>query len=171
MPLQSRANRTSAPVARPTEPQAGADLNTSPRKRQTVVQAAQETAAPRVDALDEQETADKTIADITDEGDVGNQAEGLERREEVSTSSDAAQQAAEGVAKRTRKPRTVKPKPTLGEDTTWSALLASDDPDELRAGLKAVENTVRDKRKAFEDELKVFRTLYRDLSDKLASTL
>lgn len=146
MPLQSRANRITTPVARPPqEPQAGVDLNTSPRKR--VLQ-------PPVEEVAE--------------------AAEVEREQTVVAQSQeppAAQaaQAAAGVAQRVTRKRAAKPKPELPDD--FSRLLESNDPAELRASLKLVEDTVRDKRKAFEDELKVFRALYRDLSDKLASTL
>lgn len=142
MPLQSRANRITTPVARPApEPQAGVDLNTSPRKR--ALQPAVEEVAEAAEVEREQ-----TV---------------------VQTQEPPAVQAAAGVAQRVTRKRAAKPKPELPDD--FSRLLESDDPAELRASLKLVEDTVRDKRKAFEDELKVFRALYRDLSDKLASTL
>lgn len=142
MPLQSRANRITTPVARPApEPQAGVDLNTSPRKR--ALQPAVEEVAEAAEVEREQ-----TV---------------------VQTLEPPAVQAAAGVAQRVTRKRAAKPKPELPDD--FSRLLESDDPAELRASLKLVEDTVRDKRKAFEDELKVFRALYRDLSDKLASTL
>lgn len=143
MPLQSRANRITTPVARPAqEPQAGVDLNTSPRKR---------ALQPPVEEVAE--------------------AAEVEREQTVVAQSQEppAAQAAAGVAQRVTRKRAAKPKPELPDD--FSRLLESDDPAELRASLKLVEDTVRDKRKAFEDELKVFRALYRDLSDKLASTL
>jgi len=142
MPLQSRANRITMPVTRPApEPQAGVDLNTSPRKR--AFQPAVEEVAEAAEVEREQ-----TVAQ---------------------TQEPPAVQAAAGVAQRVTRRRAAKPKPELPDD--FSRLLESDDPAELRASLKLVEDTVRDKRKAFEDELKVFRALYRDLSDKLASTL
>lgn len=147
MPLQSRASRITTPVTRPApEPQAGVDLNTSPRKR-ALQPPAEEVAAEQVE-----ETAP------------------VEREQTVVQPQEPpAVQAAAGVAQRVTRKRAVKPKPELPDD--FSRLLESDDPAELRASLKLVEDTVRDKRKAFEDELKVFRALYRDLSDKLASTL
>lgn len=148
MPLQSRANRITTPVARPAPgPQAGVDLNTSPRKR-ALQPPVEEVAAEQVE-----ETAP------------------VEREQTVVAQSQEppAAQAAAGVAQRVTRKRAAKPKPELPDD--FSRLLESDDPAELRASLKLVEDTVRDKRKAFEDELKVFRALYRDLSDKLASTL
>lgn len=154
MPLQSRANRTTTPVARPApEPQAGADLNTSPRKR-----------APQPPVEAELPAREEVAAEQTEE------AAPVEREQTaVQTQEPPAAQAAAGVAKRVARKRATKPKPELPDDL--SRLLESDDPAELRASLKLVEDTVRDKRKAFEDELKVFRTLYRDLSDKLAGTL
>jgi hypothetical protein len=155
MPLQSRANRTTTPVARPAaEPQAGADLNTSPRKR------VPQPAAPEPELPAREEVA----------AEQAEEAAPVEREQPaVQTQEPPAAQAAAGVAKRVTRKRATKPKPELPDDL--SRLLESDDPAELRASLKLVEDTVRDKRKAFEDELKVFRTLYRDLSDKLAGTL
>lgn len=148
MPLQSRANRITTPVTRPApEPQAGVDLNTSPRKR------ALQPASPEAELTAHEEVA----AEVEREQTV------------VQPQEPPAVQAAAGVAQRVTRKRAVKPKPELPDD--FSRLLESDDPAELRASLKLVEDTVRDKRKAFEDELKVFRALYRDLSDKLASTL
>lgn len=149
MPLQSRANRITTPVARPTpQPQAGADLNVSPRKR-----------AP-------QPVASETEPPVREEAAAEQTEQVAERPEEA---APPAAQAAAGVAKRVARKRATKPKPELPDDL--SRLLESDDPAELRASLKLVEDTVRDKRKAFEDELKMFRALYRDLSDKLAGTL
>lgn len=149
MPLQSRVNRITTPVARPApQPQAGADLNTSPRKR---------APQPPVEA---EPPAREEVA-----------AEPIEQVAEspAEEATPPAVQAAAGVAKRVTRKRATKPKPELPDD--FSRLLESDDPVELRASLKLVEDTVRDRRKAFEDELKVFRALYRDLSDKLAGTL
>lgn len=147
MPLQSRANRITTPVARPTpQPQAGADLNVSPRKR-----------APQPVASEAEPPArEEAVAEQTEQP-------------AAQPQETPAAQAAAGVAKRVTRKRATKPKPELPDDL--NRLLESDDPAELRASLKLVEDTVRDRRKAFEDELKMFRTLYRELSDKLAGTL
>jgi len=147
MPLQSRANRITTPVARPTpQPQAGADLNVSPRER-----------APQPVASEAEPPArEEAVAEQTEQP-------------AAQPQETPAAQAAAGVAKRVTRKRATKPKPELPDDL--NRLLESDDPAELRASLKLVEDTVRDRRKAFEDELKMFRTLYRELSDKLAGTL
>lgn len=155
MPLQSRANRITTPVARPTpQPQAGVDLNTSPRKR-----------APQPVASEAEPPArEEAVAEQTEE------AASVEHEQLAAQPQETpAAQAAAGVAKRVTRKRATKPKPELPDDL--NQLLESDDPAELRASLKLVEDTVRDRRKAFEDELKMFRTLYRELSDKLAGTL
>src|SRR5690606_37039934 len=129
MPLQSRANRITTPVARPTpQPQAGVDLNTSPRKRVPQPVASEAEPPAREEAVAEQPEPPAA------------QPRGT-----------PAAQAAAGVAKRVTRKRATKPKPELPDDL--NRLLESDDPAELRASLKLVEDTVRDRRKAFEDEL------------------
>lgn len=167
MPLQSRVNRTAAPVARPTEPQAGVDLNTSPRKRQSVAQAAAEPTPPRTDALEAQEQAEQTF-----DGIVGNQEAEIKAPTHPypSESNPREQLAAVNVEpKKTRKPRTVKSKPGLPDD--FSIMLETDDPTELRQNMRLVEETIKERRKTFEGDMQVFRRLYRDLGEKLAETL
>lgn len=167
MPLQSRANRTSAAVTTPAEPRAGVDLQTSPRRR---------VAAPVVEQeppFDDAKTVGEEVQE-EQEGQNGNQSEGLERREapvdhEADSQTRIADAATEAVAKRVRKPRVARPRPELPDD--FSQLLETDDPAELRAHLKLVEDAVRDKRKAFEEEMKVYRTLYKDITAKLVDTL
>lgn len=168
MPLQSRANRTTSPIARATpQPQAGADLNTSPRKRAPQPPVDAGGAAPEAELTAREEVAAQQAEQVDESPE---EAASVEREQTVAqTQEPPAVQAASGVAKRVGRKRATKPKPELPDD--FSQMIETDDPVELRANLKLVEDTVRAKRQAFEADLKVFRALYRDLSEKLASTL
>lgn len=180
MPLQSRVNRTTRPATPPADdegPQTS-NLNVSPRRRQSVAVAGQNAALPpRTDTLEQQEqeeqgehVPDPSVLEPAYVDDTTTEAhqEALDNPQVEEQRTQQQAPAAE-APRRTRKARTAKPKAELPDD--FSQMLEAESPAELRANMKLVEDVVRDKRAAFEEELKIFRRLYRDLSDKLAETL
>lgn len=144
MPLESRSRLTRTPTP-PSEPKAGVDLNTSPRRRGSLSRAAAESdVPPRTDTLDEQEEAAQE-----------------EASEEAPVSAPPHK-----AATKTGKKRGPKPKPELPPDAA-----KSDDPAVLRQVLKNLETEAAARRKAFDQEMKDLRTQFSMVSAKLAELL